>query len=470
MYKTILIKEIRDIIGSRKFLVSFLICSLLIIISFYTGAKWYENNRSRYEAALSENIRQMSGVTDWIMVKHHVYLPPDPLAALVAGVDNDIGRDIEMFAVGELTARDSRFSDDPIFSVFHFLDIEFVFSIVLALFAILFGYNMVNGEKEAGTLRLVFANAVPRHHFILGKMTGALLAVTIPLLIPFCIGSLLLIIMGIPMDTDAWIKLGLIIVSGLLYFGVMLLLSVFLSTVTLRSSNAFLLTLIIWIFSTLIIPRAAVLIAGRLVQVPTIDELDSQKFGYRSQLWTEDMQKMNAFKVPESKNPQEMIDAFHKYMGELGRQRNEKMDLFNQRLNEERRNRQNNQEALAFSLARIVPSANFSLAVMRLAGSSLELKQAFLSTAQSYQQSYAQFLGSKTDGILPGSGMVFRMINDDGQEPVPINPHEIPAFVYKNKSSGQVLQLAGMDILMLIGFGLLFFCGAWGAFLRYDLR
>jgi len=470
MFRVILLREIRDIIGSRKFIFSFLISSILLIISFYTGASWYESNRGRYETALSENFRQMSGVTDWIMVKHHIFLPPDPLAALVTGIDNDIGRNIEMFAAGELKTNDSRLSDDPIFGVFHFLDLEFIFSVVLALFAIMFGYNMVNGEKESGTLRLVFSNALPRHTYILAKMAGALLAVMVPLLIPVCIGCLLLVIMKIPMDPEAWFRLGLIILSGMVYFGVMHLLAVFLSTVTERPANSFLLTLVIWIFTTLIMPRAAVLLAGRVVDVPSIDELDSQKFRYRSQLWTEDIQKMNAFKLPETENPQEMMDAFNKYMEELSRQRNEKMDLFNQRLNEERRNHQDQQETLAFSLARIAPVANFSLAVMHLAGTSIELKQDFLSTARSYQQSYAQFISSKTDGVLPGSGMVFRMMSDNGKEPVPIDPHEIPEFKFNGKSSLEAFEQAGFDLIILIAFALLFFCSAWAAFLRYDLR
>lgn len=470
MFKTVFVREIRDIISSRKFHVSFLIIAVLILMSFYIGAGWYQVNRNRYETALKENIRQMAGVTDWIMVKHHIFLPPDPLASLVAGVDNDIGRDIEMFAVGELKAQDSRFSDDPIFSVFHFLDLEFIFSIVLALFAVLFGFNLVNGEKESGTLRLVFANPVPRHTFILGKMFGALTAVVVPMLLPFCLGCLLLVGTGIPMDGSSWFSLGLIIFSGLVYFSIILLLAIFLSVMTTRSSNALLLTLIIWIFTTLVIPRAAVLIAGRLVSVPSVDELDSQKFRYRSQLWSEDMKKMNSFKLPATGNPQEMIDAFHKYMGELGQERNKKTDAFNQRLNEDRRNRQQIRETLAYSLARIAPAANFSLAVMHLAGTSIDLKDDFLAAAQSYQESYARFLSDKTDGLLPGSGMVFRMINDEGQEPVPINPADIPVFEYHKKSPGQMFRSAGMDIMVLLAFGLLFFCGAWGAFLKYDLR
>src|ERR1051325_11113052 len=74
---------------------------------------------------------------------------------------------------GELTADDSRFNEVPIFAIFRFLDLDFIFQIVLSLFAILFAYDAINGEKERGTLRLSFANPIPRHTYILGKLGGA---------------------------------------------------------------------------------------------------------------------------------------------------------------------------------------------------------------------------------------------------------------------------------------------------------
>jgi len=325
MFKTIVIKEIRDITKSKKFLMSFLAAALLIILSFYVGGRWYQLNQQRYEAALAGNLRQMEGITDWIMVKHHIFLPPQPLAALVNGVDNDIGRNIEMFGQGELESSDSRFSGDPVFAMFRFLDIEFIFSVVLALFAIMFGYNAVNGEKEAGTLRLVFANAVPKAHFILGKMTGVLLTVIIPLLLPILVGCLVLMVMRIPMKVDDWFRLSLIVTAGILYFSVFLLLSIFLSAVTKNSSTSFLFALLVWIFATLVIPRAAVLLAGRAANVPGVDEIAAQKFSFRSQLWAEDIQKMNRFTPPRTGNPQEMMDAFQQFMGDLSRERNEKI-------------------------------------------------------------------------------------------------------------------------------------------------
>ena len=105
-------------------------------------------------------------------------------------------------------------------------------SLVLSLFAILFAYDAVSGEKERGTLRLSFANNLPRGIFILGKIFGSFLALAVPLLVPILLGCMLLPLLGAPMTSDDWFKLGCIILAGLLYFGVFLTLSVFMSALT----------------------------------------------------------------------------------------------------------------------------------------------------------------------------------------------------------------------------------------------
>ena len=44
MLTLIIEKEIRDIIGSTKFAVTFAVCSLLILLAFYVGAMSYQTN------------------------------------------------------------------------------------------------------------------------------------------------------------------------------------------------------------------------------------------------------------------------------------------------------------------------------------------------------------------------------------------------------------------------------------------
>ena len=105
MFKLIIEKELKEIIGSAKFAITFGVCAVLILLTFYVGAKNYQISSQRYEAAKAENLRQLEGLTDWLMVNNHrIFLPPQPLEALVTGVSNDIGRNIEMAGRGELTA------------------------------------------------------------------------------------------------------------------------------------------------------------------------------------------------------------------------------------------------------------------------------------------------------------------------------------------------------------------------------
>ena len=163
MLKLIIEKELKEIIGSTKFVVTFAVCAVLILLTFYVAGRNYQLNRTRYEAAKAENMRHLEGLTDWVMVRNHrIFLPPDPLSTLVTGVANDINRTVDITTGAELVAHDSRFNDDPVFAIFRFLDLTFVFQVVLSLFAILFAYDAINGEKERGTLKLTFANGIPR--------------------------------------------------------------------------------------------------------------------------------------------------------------------------------------------------------------------------------------------------------------------------------------------------------------------
>ena len=471
MFTHILKKEIREIIGSTRFTITFAVCAVLIVLTFYIGAREYQLARAQYEAATSGNLRQMEGLTEWMRVEHHIFLPPQPLATLVSGISNDIGRNIEVFGMGELSAESSRFGDEPIFAVFRFLDLDFIFQIVLSLFAILFAYGAINGEKEQGTLRLSFANAIPRDTYILGKIAGVLAALALPLMLPILIGCLLLILMGIPLSGGDWLRLALVIAAGMLYFSIFLTLSVWISTLTHRSTSSFLLLLTIWLLSVMIIPRSAVLLAGRAVAVLSIDEMAAQKSHLRAQLWREDQVKMKDFRPDQMEDMQAAMTQFNQFMQDLSRERDEQLRRLGTRLNEQRRNEQRRQERLALWLARISPSAAFSLAAMNLAGSSTALKQHYLDEAHAYQAAYASFLSEKTGGLLSGSGLqVIMRRSGDNDKPAPIDPREIPPFQYRPPAVADVFNRALPDLGLLLLFNMIFFAAAYVSFMKYDVR
>lgn len=476
MLRTIIEKEIRDIIGSSKFAISFGACAVLILLCFITGAMNYQTSQAQYEAAKAENVRQMEGLTDWFSVQQHrIFLPPHPLASLVSGVSNDIGRTTEVRGRGELSADGSRYAEDPVYAVFRFLDLEFLFQVVLSLLAILLGYDAISGEKERGTLRLSFSNGISRATYILGKLIGSFLALIIPLVLALCLGSLIYPIMGVPMAGVDWVRLALVILTGVLFVGAFLTLSVMVSAFTQQTSSSFLLLLVVWIGSVLIVPRASVLLAGRMVDVPSVDEIASQKARLASQLMEEDRTKMGEFKAPptapgEEFEPDKMLKEFNRFMDSLADARDKQMAEFGGRLNEDRINKQRAQERLAFLVARLSPSASFALATSALAGTDMFLKDHYQDQTLAYQQEYARFIKQKI-GLNPSGRMVI-MLRDDGdnEKPKEIDPSEMPGFHYTPPPFAESAGHAVFDMGLLAIFNLIFFAGSVVGFLRYDVR
>jgi ABC-type transport system involved in multi-copper enzyme maturation permease subunit len=483
MFRLIVAKELREIIASTKFATTFGVCSLLIILAFFLGARGYHVGRAQYDAAVAEDRRQLEGQTEWLDVSPSVFLPPQPLAYLVAGISNDIGRSTEVMGRGGLRPEDSRFGDEPLLALFRFVDLEFTFQVILSLLAILFAYDAVCGERERGTLRLTFSQPVPRAVYILGKIVGSLLALTVPLLIPIAAGSLLLPLMGVPMSGREWLLLGLVVGSGMLYIGAILGLSVLVSSLSRRSSTSFVLLLTLWVVGVLIVPRASVLLAARSVEVPSMDQLLSQRSRLWAQLWREDQATIQAFMQEQMSAAdgvedegarmaamQSGIAAFNTKFDELADERQRNLAELDARLTEERRNRQFWQQGVALGIARVSPASAFSLAAAHFAGTSLDLPEYYLSQLDSYQERFAAFQQEKTGRSAGGIRMVVKMANEEEEEPGPIDPAELPAFVFEPPSLGGVLRAGVVDLSLLALFNLLFFSGAFAVFLRYDVR
>lgn len=478
MLRLLIEKEIREMIGSPKFVITFGVCAFLIVVSFYVGGVRHKLHLTQYQASQAEQIRVLEGVTDWMDVDEvRVFLPPQPLAALVSGVSNDIGRTATIGGQGDVPIEDSRYNEDPIYAMFRFMDLEFIFTVVLSIFAILLGYDAISGEKERGTLRLSFANAVPRSTFILGKMLGSYVTLTFSILIAVMIGVLVLLAMGIHMTGAEWIRLALIITAGLLFFGVFLSLSVMVSALTSRSSSSFLVLLVIWVLAVQIVPRVSVLLAARSVEVPSVDEIAYKKSVLAKQLSEEFYESLENLSIPaKAEEGTDPMILFNKYMDSLSTIRTTKLRSFSDRLREERTNLQLTQEKLAFSLARISPVSQLSLAITGLAGTSLHLKDRFYSKASEYRQQFSNFLKDKT-GISPNSMIRVKAKVRVGDEEDPVqNPpseidvSELPRFEFANVGLKESLADAAIDFGLLILLNLVFFAGSFVAFIKYDVR
>jgi ABC-type transport system involved in multi-copper enzyme maturation permease subunit len=211
MISAIIVKELKAIILSPKFTATFAVCSLLMLLSVYVGINEFDTSVKQYETARQLVKQEMREAASWRALSDRVYRKPDPLQIFASGVNYDIGRwsSVDQFSTVKL--RHSAYSDDPMFALFRIVDFNFIVTVVLSLFALLFTYDAVTGERESGTLQLTFSNALPRASFILGKCIGSWLGLLVPLTIPVALCVLMLFLYRVPLTPDHWIRLAVLL-------------------------------------------------------------------------------------------------------------------------------------------------------------------------------------------------------------------------------------------------------------------
>lgn len=488
MLRTIIEKELKAILLSPKFVVTFAACSLLIILSVFVGIQEYRAMVRQYETATQLAEQQLREASGWMGISNSAYRKPDPMQIFVSGVNNDIGRLSTISSFEGVRLRNSIYSDDPIFAVFRFIDLTFIFQVVLSLFAILFTYDAINGERENGTLQLSFANAIPRAQYLLGKFLGALLGLVVPLLVPILLGVVLVMFFQIPLTALHWTKLTTLLGISLLFFTCFVAMGLLISALTKRSSISFLVALVAWVLFVLIIPRGAVMAAGQLVPVPTVAEIEAQRDGYEKEKWQElttglqeRWQKRNALTEGMSAEERRAYMDEHEWewMEEEDKNRKEvqkEIEAFSLKLREELRNRKINQEKLAFSLSRFSPASAYQLAAMNLAGTDIAVKTRYEDGMQLYRTAFNDAVEKKRKADGGQDGIQMRWSSDTGmkisfgREGGALDVSDLPRFTAPEIAFAQAFAPTILDFGLLAVYTMLAFAGAFVAFIKYDVR
>ena len=487
MFKTLVIKELKSILLSPKFAATFGACSLLILLSVYVGIREYGTAQRQYDAATVLARQQVEETTAWRVLSSAAFRRPDPLQVLVSGVQNDIGRLSAVSDREPIRLTNSVYSDDPIFALFRIIDFCFIVQVVLSLFAILFTYDAVSGERETGTLRLALSNPVGRARYLLAKLTGAWLGLVLPLSIPVALAILMMLLGGVPLGAADGGRLVGILGVSLLYFTFFVVLGIFVSSLTRRSSDAFLLSLVTWVVLVLIVPQVAVTAASRFVHAPSIAEVEGQRSAKAKEIWAKEIATVEAHArdlegslaglSPEEQQALARRESSGEWNQEvrLGNVQKQ-IDEADARLKEDLRSRQATQRRVAFTLARVSPAGAYQLAVMSLAGTDPEMKDRYEATMNDYRDAFVEFKARKMKESGSGGGIQiafdseggFRIAapKQGGQMDLSGLPSYLPPKVVATGTAAGALA----DIGWLAIAGLAAFAGAVGRFIRYDVR
>ncbi len=485
MFAELIKKELRSIIQSPKFVATFLVCSVLIILSIFIGVQEYRASRAQYQALEELVDQRQREAGSWGALSDLAIREPQPLQIFVSGLSYDIGRWSRIGSQEPVKLQGSNYSEDPVFAVFRFIDFAFIVQVVLSLLAILFTYDAISGEKERGTLRLVMANQLPRSKYILAKFAGSWLGLVIPVMISILIGILIVMLFNVHLSGSDWIKVMGLIGISILFFTFYIMLGVFISTLTKRSSISFLVALVIWVATVLIIPRAGVLAAGQLKPVASIGEIEGQLDAYTQNRWNkffkeaeERWQERGKLNL-ESENPEdeEKLWRIMKIEDEERKKVEKDIEEYRAKVFRDVRKRKAAQERLAFTLTRFSPASSYQLAAMNLAATDLGMKQRYLESMDDYRSRFNDLVAKKDEeeGGMGGQ-FVISMSSEEGfsiksgRDGGELDLSELPEYEQPARSLAEVLKKSITDFSLLFVYTMLALTGAYSFFMRYDLR
>lgn len=487
MFATLVNKELRVLIISPKFIGTFLVCTLLILLSIFTGIREYRQSINRYESAARLAEQELDSRTTWGRMSTKVYRAPDPMQIFVSGLEYDIGRWSEVSGQTSAKLKNSAYADEPIYALFRVTDFAFIVQFILSLFAILFTYNAVNGEREDGTLRLVFSNAVSRAQYLMAKCTGAWLGLVVPISIPILLGILIINFSGIPLMPDHWIRIGMLMLLSLILFSFFIVLGVFISSLTKHSSVSFLVSLILWIFFVLIIPRGGIMSAGNLVNVPRVAEIESQISGFAKESWEEFFQgfekRQGEYHKKLGIKTDEITDEYlwtvMQWEDSLRHEVEEKINQYDIKLHQDLQQRKTKQENLALTLSRFSPASAYQLGVVSLAGTDLYLKRRYEESINTYRNQFNDYVKKKqAETGDTGYRMIALTLSDSNsnfavagdRKKGALDLSDRPEFQPPRPTLTEAISMAIIDFGLLAIYTVLTFMGSFIAFLRYDLR
>ena len=334
------------------------------------------------------------------------------------------------------------------------VDWGFVIGYVLSLIALLFTFDSISGERERGTLRLMLANAIPRHTVLMGKFLGALISISIPFTLAVLMNLLVISTSSaVDLGGEAWGRLGIICFIAFLYTCLFLALGLLVSARVQRSAVSLVILLLTWITLVVFMPNTLASIAGG-------SSLPKSTHGFHERSWQLYDELWDAYfshPTDASESPTQEIQRGGELVTKDAAQQ--------ERLHEARLKQRISQVNRARAITRLSPVTIFQHLLEPFAGTGFERHLQFLKNVQSYARQFREFI-IDTDRADPESLHIFGVRAGMSQKPV--SPEAVPKFE-DTLSLSQDFNAAAMDLLLLTLFVIVLLSGAYLAFVRVEV-
>jgi len=355
------------------------------------------------------------------------------------------------------------------------IDWAFIIKIIFSLFAIIFTFDAVCWEREQGTLILMCSNPVSRSSVLLGKYLGACGTLLIPLMVGIILNLLVIVVVGgvmgtVSLQTEHWLRTGLLILASVLYISLFILLGLLVSSVAQRSSSSLLILLSFWVALVVILPN----LAGILAEQTSKTESEYQLSRRQRQIWdlggvSELNKQIDSGRITTQEEldraAEELFIRIIKIMNDI---------------ESEHRGALVAKHRSTRRIAMVSPAAIYQYVGEAIADSGFERQQRFLKSIRDYYLIYEDYVREKVGKVIPGCNWTFGMSrNIGGKEVYATSPRPEE---YKNDMSGfpyfaeprwsimDSLRTSLHNLAILFLWSILFFVAAHYVFVKRSLR
>jgi ABC-type transport system involved in multi-copper enzyme maturation permease subunit len=480
MWKTIVRKELLETIFSYRFPLFAVICLLLIPLGLAVNQAGYAKRVRDYsdqvrladEAAAAIKIQDVMAGT--VAIKG--FRRPAPLSVFTQGFESALPRYYE-FTQDGFKPGESSSGDESILSVQGKVDFVFLVQMVISLIAMLFASDMISGEKESGTLRAMLANSLPRDTLLSGKIGGGYLALWVPFLLAFLLGTAVLFVGSLPLaGAGTAARLAVILLATSLFVLTYFTIGVAVSASTSKARTSLVAIMIVWAAFQLIVPRLGDM-AARLVHpvrsetqvslqksllIRSLDMETAKALGHQWDviLGGASQQARDDQNSPENKKWGPIRDEIQRQARE---RKSQQLGAIDESYLQERRRQLN----LAVSLSSLSPSAAFARFIADVCGTG-ELERAhYLEAVRAHQKALDTELFSKVKRTL--------MIHEGGQmsmgfSAMPVDASKLPKFTITPASLAETFKANVPSLVSLLFWLAAPFAFAYVRFIKYDVR
>lgn len=493
MLRTLIRQELLVHLMSARFFAAVVITVLLVVANTFVLLGAHEErlaNYSQREAVIREKI---ADAPTYSSLRLAVVRPPNPLSLFSAGLDTRYGSTVSIFheQVPSLLSSGAPLSSkNPYLTLFSHIDLVFLFQVVLSLLALLFAYDAIAGDAEAGTLRLVLSHPIGRGAVLFAKYLAAMVCLLLPLLM-----SLLLVLIqctlspSLQLGPAEFLRIGGIVVTTVVYLSGFYLLGLLISTTTRRAATSLILCMFAWVVLVLVYPnwsRFAIEPIGdtsarrtaayqQIDQIREEKEREERRFLANSPLTG----KPPWFNIDFSEN-RRMYDGhgadqlistlrntahplvphlqqYHAFMCQVQMRLAEKTGLVRQQMVAETYLRQAKWDE---RLMKLSPASLYTFATAAWAGTDVDGIVDYLRAARRYRRSFITYLQDKE---AFASRQWFA--TNDG----PVTWADLPPFRFQQAAVGVYAQRALPELLVLLLINVGLFMGTFLIFVKMEV-